>query len=549
MVAEPVHERSDLQALARIIRRRFWLVLISIAVGIGVALLISAGQPTQYQSTAVLLFRQVLLDIQLTGAPLELPSGDPAIESATDIGLVSSENVRAGAAQVLGPPYTADNLTNYVSVSAQGKSDLVGVQGTASSPSEAALIANTVAATYLRIANQQVVAEVTAAEDQVRSRIAARTLTPSQRSALRAALIKLSVLAAVGSDNVHLVQPAVPPTSPSSPKPKRNAILGGLAGLLIGLALVFGTEQFSTRLRSPEDVERESQLPLLATVPRSGFLRSPPKIGGERDSAEAETFRRLASKLRHLDGGPDIRSVLITSPGPGSGKTTVALHLAAAAAEALGTNVFLVEADLRQPRLSSLLGLPAGQGLSTVLQGDRQNGDAVRAIEFGGPPASQTADQVKGRRATIRGLDPIRLDQFLPRARPAVQSEPETVRRDQYAAHEKIAVLVAGPPSYAATRLLESDTMRELIRSWRSDYDLTVVDGPPPGFVADAIPLAKEVDAVIVVAGIGQDTSVGLRQLREELHRLGIKPLGVVANFGRRARNPYSSARRERGRR
>ena len=510
MVAAHETERSDLGALAGIIRRRLWLVIVSIIVGIGVALALSSAQQKQYQSTAVLLFRQVLLDIQLTGTPLTVPSSDATVESATNVGLLDQESVRAGAAQQLGPPYTADYLKKRIDIATEGKSNLVGIKATANSPEEAARVANTVANAYLRLASQQTVAQIISAEDRVRSQINTRKLTVAQRNALQAALTKLSVLASLGPENVHLVQAAVPPDTPSAPKPARNAIIGGLAGLLLGLALAFGTEQFDKRLRSPEEVERETGLPLLASVPKTRALRRSAKRPQTFDPRDTEPFRRLASKLRHLEGDRPIRSVLVTSPGPGSGKTTVALHLAAAAADGIGRNVCLVEADLRRPQLSSMLSLPGQEGLSTVLQSDHVNGGAMQTLQLSGTPVGGNGNG--GAEGAGGGS--------------AVQT--------------KLSVLLAGPPATDPTRLLESDAMRDLIRSWQSKYELTVVDGPPPGFVADAIPLAKEVDAVILVARLGQDTGSGLRHLRLELERLGIEPIGVVANYTRRGKNPYA---------
>lgn len=507
MTTTQADDHSDLGALAGILRRRAWLIVVSVVVAVAAALFYSNSQPTQYQSTAVLLFRQVLLDVQVTGGLLQLPSSDATVESATDVGLISQENVRAAAAQQLGSPYTADSLNGQVNISPQGKSDLVGVQATGSTPVEAARIANTVAAAYIRIADQQIVSEITAAEDRVRSQVNINQLRPSQRATLQAALTKLSVLASLGPDNVHLVQPAVPPSSPSSPKPVQNAVLGGIVGIVIGLALAFGTEQFDRRLRRVDEVERETGLPLLAAVPRSQVLRRPIWDTERLDASDTEPFRRLASSLRHLAADSQIRSVLITSPGPGSGKTTVALHLAAAAAGGLGSKVFLIEADLRRPRLASLLSLPADHGLTTLLQ---RNG-------AGDPAAIQSVKLRAG--------------------------EPGTNGHDG-ASHEALSVLLAGPRSENATSLLESDKLRGLMRSWRGSYELIVVDGPPPGFVADAIPLAKEVDAVILVARLGKDTGPGIRRLRVELERLGIEPIGVVANFGRRVKNPYASSKR-----
>lgn len=503
-------ERSDFGALAGILRRRLWVVLVAVLVAIAAALVYSHSQQKKYQSTAVLLFQTVLLDVQVTGEPLQLPSSDPTVQSATDIGLLSQENVRDLAAGQLGPPYTAQNLKADLNISPQGKSNLVGIQATATTPTAAARIANTVATSYLRIATQQAVKQITAAETRLRNQFNTRRLTPSQRTGLRNALTKLAVLASLGPGEVHLVQSALPPSSPSSPKPARNAVIGGLVGLIIGLALAFGLEQFDGRLRRVEDVERETGLPLLASVPRSRWLRRPLGSGKEPFATDTEPFRRLASQLRHIPGDKAIRSVLVTSSGPKSGKTTVALHLAAAAAAGLGRTVFLLEADLRRPSLGRLLNLPSERGLSNLLENGNGDAGAVQSVEL---EAGQLVELNGQRDASTNG--------------------------HHSTAHGKLSLLLAGPYPENATSLLESETMRNLMRSYRRSYDLMVVDGPPPGIVADVLPLAKEVDAVIIVARLGKDTGPQLRRMRVELERLGIEPVGVVANFGRRIKNPY----------
>jgi Mrp family chromosome partitioning ATPase len=506
-------ERSDFGALAGILRRRLWLVVVAVIAAVGAALFYSHHQQKQYQSSAVLLFRQVLLDVQLTGVPLQVASGDATVESATDVGLLSQDNVRAGAAAQLGPPYTAGSLKNQVSIAPQDKSNLVAVQATAGTPQQAARIANAVAGSYLRIANQQIVSEIGAAQARVRSQISVRTLTRAQRTALRGALVKLSVLASLGPQNVHLVQAAVPPTSPSSPKPVRNAVIGGIIGLVIGLALAFGVEQFDRRLRRPEEIERETGLPLLATVPRSRRLRRPQRTTKQLDIQETEPFRRLASNLRHRASDGAIRSVLITSSAPESGKTTVALYLAAAAAAGLGSRVFLLEADLRRPRLGALLNLSSERGLSTLLQDGQDERPAIQTIELNATEPSNNGHVSTDSRAGTSSTNGT--------------------------GHSTLSLLLAGPRCTNATTVLESDAMRNLIRSCRADYELTVIDGPPPGLVADAVPLAKAVDAVIIVARLGKDTGPDIRRLRTDLERLGIHPIGVVANYGRRRKNPY----------
>lgn len=100
-------------------------------------------------------------------------------------------------------------------------------------------------------------------------------------------------------------------------------------------------------------------------------------------------------------------------------------------------------------------------------------------------------------------------------------------------------VLAAGPPHPRAAELLRSRKMQDLLRSARSNYAMTIIDGPPPGFVSDAIPLMRYADGVIVVARVGQEQGPELRRLKRELDRLGVQTLGVVANFTRPVKNPY----------
>jgi Mrp family chromosome partitioning ATPase len=300
---------------------------------------------------------------------------------------------------------------------------------------------------------------------------------------------------------VHLVQSAVPPSSPSSPKPARNAIIGGIAGLLLGLALALAAEQLDGRLRRPDEVERELGLPLLATIPRSKALRGEVREGGTLGGAEAEAFRLLQSSLRHRAAGGEIRSVLVTSAGAGAGKTTIALRLASAAARTRG-KVLLIEADLRRPRLGRMLGLPGESGLTTMLRAADEG--AVFSV----------------------GLDSL--------------SSPNG---DRLAANRprSFDLVVAGPGNDGATDLLDSERMRNFLRASAMTYELTVLDSAPPGLVADAVPLVAQVDGVILVARLGRDRIADLKRCKTELERLGVEPIGVVANFGPRVKNPYAS--------
>lgn len=490
MANEQVDTDGGPGAFAAVARRRAWLVVLAVLAAVGFAFVFTSLQDKQYKSTASLLFRQVLLDVQLTGVPLVAPTNDASVASATNVGLVSQENVRVAAAARLGPGFTASSLEDQLKIEPQKKSDIVGIEATASTPDGAAEIANAVAASYLEIANEQAVSRINAAADRVRTTISSRRMSDTQRRELRSALIKLNVLAALGPQTVQLTQPAVPPKKASSPKPLLNLLIGGAVGLVIGLALAFGVEHFDRRLRSPEELEHEAGLPLLATVPGSKRLRTPSDGAWRRD---AEPFRQLFGQLRNRAEGEAIRSVLLVAPGPGSGTSTVALYLALAAAEASPDGALLVEANLRRPVLGTVLDLPAEGGLSSLREDDEQPDPSVHAVPVAG--------------ATGREL----------------------------------SVVVAGEPVDNPAGLLSSVAVGEVLRTAPDHYDFTVVDGPSPLVVADALPLLPEVDAVLIVARLGQDTGQDIRRLRLELERQGAAPVGIVANDGPRRKNAYGS--------
>jgi Mrp family chromosome partitioning ATPase len=492
--ATGAEDRNDLTALGAVLRRRLWLVILGAAVGVAGGLLFAHVQTKQYSSTASLLFRPVYLDVAATGSTLQVPDSDPTREVATDVSLVSQPDVMAAAARRLGPPYTATSLSkHYVNISSNGKTDLVAVKATAHNADEAARIADAVAEAYIAVARQTIVSQIRQAESRIRQELRSQQITAAQRLALQLAQTKLSVLALVGSGTVHLSQAAVPPTKPSSPRPVLAAAIGGIGGLVVGLALAFGAEQLDPRLRGPDEIERDTGLPLLATIPQRRALGKP--VGGRsyHDLEGNEPFERLASVLRHLPGGHEIRTVLVTSTESGSGKTVVALRLGLAAAGGLSARTLLVETDLRNPQLFRLVGLPPDVGLGGMLSQESQE-SAVQTISLG------------NERVSVRDL----------------------------------AVLPAGPPSADASALLDSETMRNLISSWSGAFDLTVIDGPPPVHVADMIPLATQVDAVVIVVRLGKDSAREVRRLRVDLERLGVAPLGVVANFARPVKNPYA---------
>jgi Mrp family chromosome partitioning ATPase len=171
--------------------------------------------------------------------------------------------------------------------------------------------------------------------------------------------------------------------------------------------------------------------------------------------------------------------------------------------------VLLIEADLRRPRLAEMLGVRPDRGLRRMLESDASfNGRPVEDI-FSVPVSGADTN---GDGAAAQNGGGKRLD-----------------------------VLPAGEATDEAGALLDSDRMRDLLEWAYERYDFIVIDGPPPTLVSDAIPLMKLVDGVVVVGRLGRDSDPELRELREEMERFSVTPVGAVATFSRRVANPYSA--------
>src|SRR5438552_2486648 len=160
LASDAGNDRGDLRGILAMLRRRMILIVVAIVVGAAAGAFIAKSKSKEYSASAVLLFRPVLLDVQLTGLPLQQPSNDSQRESATDIGLVTLPQVRARAAAVLGPGYTAHKVKKDISVAARGKSQLVEIKGTESSPAAAAAVANAVADAFITYRRQGLVAGI-----------------------------------------------------------------------------------------------------------------------------------------------------------------------------------------------------------------------------------------------------------------------------------------------------------------------------------------------------------------------------------------------------
>jgi capsular exopolysaccharide synthesis family protein len=481
--------RGELDHLLRAIRGRRDLILLCALVVPLVALALSLTQQKRYSATAGLLFRDAQLDQKLFNSSVLPPSSDPAREAATNSDLVGLEAIAQRTATALGGRETPGAVAGAISTSPEGQSNIVNITATDPNPAFAARLANTYAQQFIAFRRDADRAKIADAQQLVQTQLnelrrSGEAGSPSGVS-LQGRAEELGILASLQTGNAELVQPAHVPTSPSSPKTKRNAVLGVLLGLLLGIAAALLLERLDRRIKDVAELEEIYRLPVLCDVPESQVL-SANRAGEEQGFAVAEAFRMLRARLRYFNIDREIRSLIVTSVGPAEGKTTVAQNLAAAAASTGSTRVLLLEADLRRPRLAGNLALSSSPGLAEVLTHGVGLNDVIQRLTLSpgnGVVAEKTLD-----------------------------------------------VIVAGvnPPNPA--ELLESDKMGDLLDRLAAIYDLVIVDTPPAGLIADVIPLMNRVGGVVIVSSIGRSSRDGATDFREQLVQLGAPVLGVIAN-------------------
>src|SRR5882724_8124550 len=341
---------------------------------------------------------------------------------------------------------------------------------------------------------------------------------------LHASLLKqrmdTGVNAALVASNVRIIERAEAPLRPSKPNVPLNLTLGVLAGLVLAVGAAFSFEYFDQSVKSSGEVEDLLQVPTLATIPnfeqaRRATVRGPQArrllaaldgngraasnghgttdtlnghdnghhnghddlvILQEPWSQVAEAFRSLRTAVLFTAQGAPPKVIVVTSAVAAEGKTVGSLNLATALAEA-GSRVLLLEADLRHPRCHRTLGVNADRGLSNVLAGQEELEGVIHALEA--PPLF-----------------------FVP----------------------------AGSLPRNPADLLSSPRMRQVLERLRSQYDFVIIDTPPVLPVTDAVVLAREADAVVlVVKGHGTPSAL-VREARDRLLMAGAPLLGVVVN-------------------
>lgn len=335
---------------------------------------------------------------------------------------------------------------------------------------------------------------------------------------LQTRLKEAQIAQAVEDPSVRVIDAAVLPRKAAAPI--RPLVLGfGLfAGLCCGMAVAFGREYFDNGVRTADDVSAVTGAPVVGVVPllptrdasahvpagtrllgrRAGAGGSaaqqatPLALGGNAELVADAVYERIYINAAYARAEGPPRTLVITSPLPGDGKTTTAAMLARTLARS-GRRVLLIDADMRRGALGALLGIAPGPGLSEVLSG---------VYDF--DAAIQTVNVAAGR---------------------------------------PLAVLRAGVSHARSGALMTPERVTSLVAAAAERFDVVVIDTPPLNIVADAAVFGAHADGVLVVTRAGKTSPAELAYTVGQLERVRASLLGVVLNgFDAKHDAAYGSA-------
>ena len=286
--------------------------------------------------------------------------------------------------------------------------------------------------------------------------------------------------------NVRVVDEAEVPGAPISPNLRADMTFALVAGLVFAIGLAFGFEYLDNRIKTPQELKAQLGIPFLGMVPTVAVEGEPnPLLDNGVPQNFAEAFKSVRTNVLFSSADEGMRTLVVTSAGPGEGKSLVASNLALALAQA-GQRVLLIDADMRRPRVHDIFGGSQEPGLSNVLAGNAKTSEAIRKSKTSG-----------------------------------------------------LWLMPAGhiPPNPA--ELLGSRRYTDFIASLAVHFDWVLLDTPPVMVVADSSIVANQSSGVVFVVRADHTSKHSVRAAVEQLEAANAHLIGSVLNSVDLVRNPY----------
>ena len=267
------------------------------------------------------------------------------------------------------------------------------------------------------------------------------------------------------------------PSSPVASLKGLTILLAAAAGFVLAACSAYLLEYLDDTLKSPDSVMRMFSAPILGRIFEQADMMPQNRLYDADDSNHplTEPFRALRTEIDLAEMGHRLKTILVTSPDTGDGKTSVAVNLALSIAQR-NKRVFLLDADLRKPKIHKLFNLANEQGLADVV--------FARAV-----------------------FD----------WRIGIQE------------YSQVSVLTAGNTPSDPAELLSSEKMEIFLSELEEIADVVIIDGPPL-FIPDAMILASKADGVLMVVRPGHTRISLAKASMEHIKLVGAKVVGVVLN-------------------
>jgi polysaccharide biosynthesis transport protein len=482
----------------RLLLRRKWIVLAAVVLVPVMAVSFSLRQPSLYRATAEVLLKQGSLAATLSGIQDTSVYLDPNRVAQTQIRLASTPAVAARVLKAAGVKDRSPGaLLGSLSIAAEPDADILDFSVTDRDPAIAVRLANGYARQYTIFRRQLDTASLNQALNDVNRHI--DELKASGQGAYARNLVskaqQLQTLKSLENANAVLARPA-DGAGKIQPRPKRYAILGLAFGVLLGFAFAFIWDALDTRVRSAEEIAVRLGIPLLARLPEpSKQLQKHDGLVMLEDptSVDAEAFRVLRTNLDFANVERNARSIMVTSALEEEGKSTTVANLAVALARS-GRRVVLVDLDLRRPYIERFFKLDGRPGLTNVVLGHASLEEATANVSI--PVVERQAVPSEG-----NGHSPV--GGFLD-------------------------VLPSGPIPPDAGEFVGTGAVSHILRELALRYELVLIDTPPILHVGDALTLASQVDALILMARLPAVRRPILKELKRVLESAPGEKLGFA---------------------
>ena len=464
MVEQNFDEESslDLRQYVDALIRWSWVAIIVAVLAGAAAYFYTQSRTPVYQASSLVQIQQTQGSALPTFSDLQLSRA----LASTYKELITTTDILSAVTKELGLSASTGGLRKNISVSILRDTSILRILAMNEDPALSASIANAVAQQFQSQTREKHLADI------------AEFMGVAQSQGIR---IQDDLLVSQMSSlsSVSIVEPAIVPTAPIYPRVRFTVLVATFLATVSTILAIIVVEFFNDKAKSSEEIERRTGLTRIATI-----LRWTPKEIGAKEvtllsqprSSHAEAFRQAKVNVQFLSLSPPPKRYLVTSPGPGVGKTTFSVHLATAIAQE-GKNVILIDSDFRRPGVPPYFSLSNQMGLSSLLAN----------------PELQLADLLQS-------------------------TEIPTLK-----------VLTAGPNPPNSVELLGSSRMEAIMDEVAARGDILVIDSAPIMAVTDSSILAsKQIETVLLV---DPNTRMGwLKDCIGALRKADATVLGYIHN-------------------